>query len=72
MSRLRNGSKADSNPGYLDCESGFLPLSHRGPLYILEISVSLLSYFDLYATLYSNVWVLLYFRKCSPANDDEL
>ena len=23
----RNGSKGDSNPGYLDCESGIVPLS---------------------------------------------
>ena len=26
-----NGIKGDSNPGYLDCESGILPLSHRAP-----------------------------------------
>ena len=29
MPMLRNGSKADSNPGSLDC--GVLPLSHRAP-----------------------------------------
>ena len=28
---LRNGSKGDSNPGSLDCESGILPLSYRAP-----------------------------------------
>ena len=31
MPNLRNGSKGDSNPGSLDCESGILPLSHRAP-----------------------------------------
>ena len=72
MSKLRISSKGDSNPGCLDYESGILPLSHRTPLYIMEINVSLVSYFDLYATLYSNVWVLLYFRKYSPANDGQL
>ena len=29
MPNLRNGSKGDSNPGSLDCESGILPLSYR-------------------------------------------
>ena len=29
MPKLRNGSKDDSNPGSLDCESGVLPLSYR-------------------------------------------
>ena len=28
MTKLRNGSKGDSNPGSLDGESGILPLSH--------------------------------------------
>ena len=28
---LRNGSKWDSNPGSLDCESGILRLSYRAP-----------------------------------------
>ena len=27
MPKLRNGSKGDSNPGSLDCESSILPLS---------------------------------------------
>ena len=31
MPTLRNGSKGDSNPGSLDCESGILPLSYRAP-----------------------------------------
>ena len=31
MAKLRNGSKGDSNPGSLDCESGILPLSYRAP-----------------------------------------
>ena len=31
MPNLRNGSKGDSNPGSLDCESGILPLSCRAP-----------------------------------------
>ena len=31
MPKLRNGSKGDSNPGSLDCESGILPLSYRAP-----------------------------------------
>ena len=29
MPNLRNGSKVDSNPGSLDCESGFVPLSRH-------------------------------------------
>ena len=35
MSKLRNGSKLDSNPGSLDCESGILPLSYRAPIIIV-------------------------------------
>ena len=35
MPNLRNGSKGDSNPGSLDCESGILPLSYCAPPYIL-------------------------------------
>ena len=31
MPNLPNGSKGDSNPGSLDCESGILPLSYRAP-----------------------------------------
>ena len=31
MPKLQNGSKGDSNPGFLDCESGILPLSYRAP-----------------------------------------
>ena len=31
MPNLRNGTKGDSNPGSLDCESGILPLSYRAP-----------------------------------------
>ena len=31
MPNLRNGSKGDSNPGPLDCESGILPLSKCAP-----------------------------------------
>ena len=31
MPKLRNGSKGDSNPDSLDCESGILPLSYRAP-----------------------------------------
>ena len=31
MPNLRNGSKGDSNPGSLDCESGILPLSYCAP-----------------------------------------
>ena len=41
MPNLRNGSKGDSNPGSLDCESGVLPLSYRAPptvgIYCLDI-----------------------------------
>ena len=33
MPNLRNGTKGDSNPGSLDCESGILPLSYRAPRY---------------------------------------
>ena len=33
MPNLRNGSKGDSNPASLDCESGILPLSYRAPFY---------------------------------------
>ena len=29
MPKLRNGSKGDSNPGSLHCESAILPLSYR-------------------------------------------
>ena len=40
MHKLRNGSKGDSNPGSLDCESGILPLSYRAQywytLYVVE------------------------------------
>ena len=32
MPNLRNGSKGDSNPGSLDCESGILPLSYCAPI----------------------------------------
>ena len=39
MSKLRNGSKGDSNPGSLDCESGILPLSYRAPFIITVISL---------------------------------
>ena len=31
MPKRRNGSKGDSNPGSLDCESDILPLSYRAP-----------------------------------------
>ena len=31
MPKLRNGSKGDSNPGSLDCESDILMLSYRPP-----------------------------------------
>ena len=31
MSKLWNGSKGNSNPGSLDCESGILPLNYRAP-----------------------------------------
>ena len=31
MAKLRHGSKGDSNPGSLDCESGILPLSYCAP-----------------------------------------
>ena len=31
LSNLRNGSKGDSNPCLLDCESGVLTLSYRAP-----------------------------------------
>ena len=31
MLNLRNGSKGDSNPGSLDCESGILRLTNRAP-----------------------------------------
>ena len=35
MPKLGNGSKGDSNPGSLDCESGILPLSYRAPRKLL-------------------------------------
>ena len=39
MPKLRNGSPRDSNPGSVDSEFGFLPLSHRAqgwlPYYII-------------------------------------
>ena len=31
MPNLRNGSKGDSTPGSLDCESAVLPLNYRTP-----------------------------------------
>ena len=31
MPECSNGSKGGLNPGYLDCESGVLSLSHRAP-----------------------------------------
>ena len=31
MLKLRNGSKGNLNPGFLDCESDVLPLSQRAP-----------------------------------------
>ena len=31
MPKIRNGSKGDSNPGSLDCESSILPLSYGVP-----------------------------------------
>ena len=31
MPNLRNGSKGDSNPGSLYCESGILPLTYCAP-----------------------------------------
>ena len=31
MPELRNGSKGDSNPGSLDCESDILPLNYHAP-----------------------------------------
>ena len=43
MPKLRNGSKGDSNPGSLDCESDILPLSYRAPLYIFRSSSALTS-----------------------------
>ena len=44
MARLRNGTKGDSNPGSLDCDSGILPYDKVDmPSYIgQEISVHLL------------------------------
>ena len=36
MPNLRNGSKGDSNPGSLDCESGILPLSYRAPHVLVQ------------------------------------
>ena len=36
MPNLRNGSKGDSNPGSLDCESGILPLSYCAPPYTIQ------------------------------------
>ena len=37
MPKLRNGSKGDSNPGPLDCESDILPLSYRAPHYLMGV-----------------------------------
>ena len=41
MPKLLNGSKADSNTGSLDCESGILPLSYRAPLEVFKTASSL-------------------------------
>ena len=41
MPRLQNGSKGDSNPGSLDCESGILQQSHkRGSFGFLTVLIS--------------------------------
>ena len=37
MPNLRNGSKGDSNPGSLDCESGILPLSYHAPVCVCNV-----------------------------------
>ena len=37
MPNLRNGSKGDSNPGSLHCESGILPLSYCAPHVIILV-----------------------------------
>ena len=34
MPNLRNGSKGDSNPGSLDCDSGIIPMGYRAPFNI--------------------------------------
>ena len=39
MPKLRNGSKGDSNPGSLDCESGILPLSYRAPHWMCQLAL---------------------------------
>ena len=38
MPTVRNGSKWDSNPGSLDCESDILPLSYRAPQFDCNVT----------------------------------
>ena len=41
MPKLRNGSKGDANPGFLDCESDILPLSYRAPKSLDRVAMSI-------------------------------
>ena len=50
MPNLQNGSKGDSNPGSLDCESGILPLSYGAP-YKLRF------FFHTYYKIFSNTQI---------------
>ena len=57
MSKLRNGSKGNSNPGPLDFESGILPLSYRAPQIVMRRTVL----FDGWMTLF---YVM---HRCQPS-----
>ena len=45
MPKHRNGSKGDSNPGSLPCESGILPLSYRAPQNYILVNVTFIPVF---------------------------
>ena len=54
MQRLRNGSKGDSNPGSLDCESGILPVRYRASQVNIYIATGLVLAGVSRSTLYTN------------------
>ena len=54
MPNLRNGTKGDSNPGSLDCESGILPLSYRAPHVWTGVQ-----YGDMFTLHIGHVWTVV-------------
>ena len=64
MPNLRNGTKGDSNPGSLDCESGILPLIYRAPYKVLRhaflgVTMSAPTFFP------NLLWVIYWIKCCS-------